>query len=372
MKVLHIDTGTGWRGGQQQVLWLIEELRQRGWEQSLAAPAGSPLAERVRSDGFEVTGLAHRAVSFTNLRSLRRQVAAFDLIHAHDAHAHTLAWLVLTATGKSRPRLVVSRRVGFPIQGTFGRAKYGFADAYLAVSEFVRQRLLAAQVPAEKIHVVRDGVRPPVVPPDPEQRTAFRRQHGAEDQVFLLGTLTSLAPEKLLEQAIELLAELPPSVCLWVGRPAAEAKKDKPGAEAALLELARRQGVEGRLRILALAEPVGPFLDSLDVFLYLSEMEGLGSAILLAMAHGLPVVASRAGGIPEIVSHEQTGLLVDGHSPEELSGPVRWLLDSPALRRRLAAAGREFVLAHATSAIMAAQTAAVYEELLQGSNQHTR
>ena len=369
VRILHIDTGAGWRGGQQQVLWLLQGLRERGHEQLLLAPENSPLAARVRRDGLPVEELVLPALSLGNVGMVRRLSAGHDILHAHDSHAHSLAALA-TVGGPSRP-LVVSRRVAFPV-GALGLPKYAAADAYIAVSEHVRQELLEAKVPARKIRVVYDGVKVPDCGARSEERAEFRRKHGIDDRTFLLGTLTSLAPEKMVEVEVDLLAELPASVHLWLARPAAArtartetARTEK--TEAAVQEYARARGLERRFRIFPLDDGAGAFLASLDVFIYLSESEGLGSAILLAMAHGLPVVANRVGGIPEIVRHQETGLLVSPDPRKDLADAVRLLLDSADLRQRLGAAARQFVLAHATSDIMVAKTAAVYEELLQGS-----
>ena len=364
MKILHLDTGTGWRGGQQQVLWLMEGLRQRGQEQLLVAPAGSTLAESIHKEGFKVGALSSPVVSLANVRALRRMAGQFDILHAHDAHGHSLAWLAGIARGhRSWPLLVVSRRVAFPI-GIFGGFKYAAADAYIAVSDYGRQQLLKAKVPAGKIHVVYDGVKPPP-PPTPGTRLEFRSRYGLNDRTPLVGTFTSLSPEKLLKEELDLVEDLPPSVHLWIGRPALEA--GQRAAEAALLQYAKQRGLEQRFRVIPLAGDLGRFLSSLDVFLYLSRSEGLGSAILLAMAHGLPVVASRVGGIPEIVRHQKTGLLVGENLKEELPTAVRLLLDSEQLRLQLASAAQKFVLENATVDMMVAKTFAVYEKLLQES-----
>ena len=366
MRILHIDTGSGWRGGQQQVFWLIEGLREQGAEQLLLAPSGSPLAERARQGGIAVAELSSPMVSFANLHKLCQYLDGFDLLHAQDAHAHSLAWLA-TLGRRKRPFVVVARRVAFPI-GLLSRPQYEAADACIAVSEYVGRQLLDAGVPAGKVHVVHDGVKLPALPIPSAERAEFRRRHGVSEETFLLGTLTSVAPEKLLREQIDPLAALPSSVRLWLGRPAADT--DHSSGEAALVEYARSRGVEERFQILSLGYDVGSFLASLDLFIYLSELEGLGSAILLAMAYGLPVVANRTGGIPEIVHHRETGFLVDKNLAEELPRAIRLLLDSPQLRQQLAAAGRQFVRTHATTAIMVAATAAVYQELLQGSDPH--
>jgi glycosyltransferase involved in cell wall biosynthesis len=167
-----------------------------------------------------------------------------------------------------------------------------------------------------------------------------------------------------------LLAELPPSVHFWMAIPPVERTEETETTtgtartEATLRAYARSRGLETRFRIFPIGEDAGPFIATLDIFVYLSKLEGLSSAILLAMAHGVPVLANCVGGIPEIVRHGVTGLLADSAPGPELARFARQLLDSPELRRRLGAAAREFVLGCATCDRMAAQTVAVYEELL--------
>ena len=365
MRILHIDTGTGWRGGQQQVFWLMEALRARGCQQMLLAPSGSPLSRRIRKTGLPVAELTRPAMSLANLRMVRKTREAFDLVHAHDSRSHSLAAIAaLGAAGPHRP-LVVARRVAFPVSA-LGRLKYGRADAYIAVSDFVRLRLLEARVPDRKIRVIFDGVAPPAAAA--QARAEFRSRHGVDDRAILLGTLTSLAPEKLLEAELDLLRQLPPSVHFWMATASHEGTESTASTErteSTLREHARRQGVEDRFRIFRIREDAGPFLATLDIFIYLSKLEGLGSAILLAMAHGLPVLANRVGGIPEVVQQQQTGLLASAVPSPELTQAARQLIDSTELRQRLGAAGREFVLSHATCDRMAAQTVALYEELLR-------
>jgi glycosyltransferase involved in cell wall biosynthesis len=356
---LHIDTGTAWRGGQQQVLLLLQGCQARGMEQLLLAGCGSPLSDRARKAGLDVAELALPILSRANWRSVRDRVEEFDLIHAHDAAAHTLALAARHLGTQKRIPLVVARRVGFPIPPR-GRIKYRFATRYIAVSEHVRQRLLETGVPAKKVSVIFDGVPSVDGPPTAEERAARRARARIDDATFLVGTLTSLAPEKLPNEHLEMLAQLPSWVRLWVGVPAADL--EKKGKSAALLDAAAAKGVRDRLEVVPVEEDGSAFLHALDLFVYLSRSEGLGSAILLAMAHGLPVVASRVGGIPETVRHLETGILVD--NPADLPTAILLLKGSPELRSRLASGGREFVLANATSDRMVARTVAVYEEIL--------
>jgi glycosyltransferase involved in cell wall biosynthesis len=141
MRILHLDAGREMRGGQWQVLRLIEGLAAAGVESTLLAREGAPLFTEARKRAWRVLPLGiTRALGC---------LPTHDLIHAHDARSHTLGALI-----RGLP-LVVSRRVSFPVGS---RWKYGRARRYLAVSEFVAGVLRQGGVPEEKISVVYDGV----------------------------------------------------------------------------------------------------------------------------------------------------------------------------------------------------------------------
>jgi hypothetical protein len=141
MRVLHLDAGREMRGGQWQVLRLIQGLAAQGVESTLLARKDAPLYVAARKEGWRVEPL--------NLTRAMLELRCHDLVHAHDARSHTLGTLLRT-----RP-LVVARRVAFPVGS---RWKYGRAKRYIAVSEFVKGVLIEGGVPAEKISVIYDGV----------------------------------------------------------------------------------------------------------------------------------------------------------------------------------------------------------------------
>src|SRR5205823_5711258 len=132
-------------------------------------------------------------------------------------------WLAGARQSAAPPlsRLVVARRVAFPI-GALSRRKYRSAAIYIAVSDYVRRQLLDACIPDRKIRIVYDGVQPPSGNACDEQRELFRQQHGIGDSTLLLGTLTSIAPEKLLALYCDPLEQLPPEITLCIGYPAAD------------------------------------------------------------------------------------------------------------------------------------------------------
>jgi len=292
MRILHLDAGREMRGGQWQVLRLVEGLSAAGVESTLLARQNAPLFEAVRKGGWRVEPLG-----LTRAVMLARN---HDVVHAHDARSHTLGAIVRGAP------LVVSRRVMFPVGS---RWKYGRARRYLAVSEFVKRVLMAGGVPEEKISVVYDGV--PVLEAEP-------------------GSLI-LAP--------------------------ANAGDPQKGAPLAM-EAARLAGVE-----IALATDLERDLRRAAIFVYVTHSEGLGSGVLLAMSAGVPVVASNAGGLPEIVSHRENGLLVNNVAGE-IAAAIRELRGDPAMARRLGAAGRRTVIERFTVDHMVRRTIEVYHKVV--------
>ena len=257
------------------------------------ARAGAPLALRAAAAGI--------AVLPYSLGRLAVAGRSFDLVHAHDGRGHTAA--AVAGFG----RLIVSRRVAFPVRGgVLSRWKYRRPVLFLAVSEFVAGRLRAHGVPAERIRVVYDAV--------------------------------PLAPMAAGER----------------GGVVAPASEDPMKGSA----LVRAAGIEVKFST-DLAED----LKSAKVMIYLTHEEGLGSAILLAMMSGAAVVASDVGGIPELIRHEETGLLT-ANEPGAVRAAVGRLLEEPGLAARLAAEARRMVEARFTAEAMTRATMAAYKEVL--------
>ena len=243
-------------------------------------------------------GLDARALTWGRIWLLSREAG---LAHAHDARAHSLC------AALARCPLVVARRVSFPVKsGRLSRWKYGRASHYIAVSEHVKGVLAAAGVRPERTSVVHDGV------------------------------------------------ELPPELSSG-GSVVAPASADPLKGQALAAAAARLAGID-----IEFSDNLARDLPRASVFIYLSAGEGLGSAALLAMAHGVPVVASRVGGLPEIVRDGQTGVLTE-NEPAAVAQAIRRCL---ALREELRVRSRQFVEQGFTTAHMAAGTAIVYARVL--------
>jgi hypothetical protein len=297
MRVLHLDAGREMRGGQWQVLRLLEGLATAGVESTLLARRGAPLYQTARARGWRV-----EPWGFTKALRLARSC---DLIHAHDARSHGLALL-------GRAPLVVARRVAFPLRS---RWKYRRAARYIAVSEFVKSVLVTGGVPEGKIAVVYDGV-------------------------------------PLLEVTARAFDE--PQV-----RPLAPANAADPRKGAALaLEAARLACVPLRF-----SDDLERDLQDASLFVYITHSEGLGSAALLAMSVGLPVVASDVGGLREVIRPGVNGLLVE-NSAAAIAAAIRGLIEKPEFGRQLGCEARRTVESRFTCDLMVRRTMDVYREVL--------
>jgi glycosyltransferase involved in cell wall biosynthesis len=292
MHVLHIDTGRQMRGGQWQALYL---LRGAHHHPSLGARAESPLYNAALQSSIDVQPI------WTAMREFSPRAG---LVHAHDARAHALAAL------RGFPRVLVSRRVAFPLgRGFFSRLKYDRCSMYLAVSEFVKQRLLEGGIDETRIQVVYDGV--PAMPRS-----------------------TRLGP---------------------VVAPATE---DPRKGSALLREAAQLAGLDVRF-----SRDLAADLAHARLFVYLSHEEGLGSAVLMAMAAGVPVIASRVGGLPEAVRDGVTGLLV-ANQPGEVAAALHCLIQEESTASAMAEAARRRWEAEFTVERMVERTERIYTSCL--------
>jgi len=316
MRILHLDSGREMRGGQWQVLRLMEGLRRESVGCTLLSPRGSPLWDRARALQLDV-----RPLSLWAIYRLSRQS---DLIHAHDARTHTLAAVLAAAltTASNAPPLVVSRRVAFPIRS---RWKYRQARHYAAVSQFVKGVMLDGGVREQEISVIYDGV--PLGEP----------AAGGETQLQ-----TGLATR--LEARLATVV--------------APASGDPRKGTALALEATRRAGVD-----LLFSRDLESDLAGAALFLYLTHAEGLGSAILMALAAGVPVIASNVGGIPEIVRHRENGWLTE-NEPEAVAAAIREMLADRPFALGLAARGRQTVAEKFSLDQMIHNTLQLYRQVL--------
>ncbi len=337
--VLHVDTGLTWRGGQQQVLFLHRGLLRRGIESHLVCSSGGELLARAQAEGLPVTGLALRGewdlASAWRIASALRISGATHL-HLHSSHAQTLGLLGSAWSGIRN--VVVTRRVDFiPGRHLFNRWKYGPRVArFVAISRAIQDILIGIGVPSERIRLVPSGVE--LNRGTPGEGRGFREELGLAEDQPLIGNIGHLADHKgqryLVEAVPLVLRDFPRAKFVIVGHGELEVE---------LKARADALGLGGHLFFAGFRRDMAAILDALDVFVLPSHLEGLGTVVLEALAARKPVVATRTGGVPDIIEDGREGLLVPSRDPKALASALSRLLSDSELARTLAEEGHRKV-----------------------------
>ncbi|MBM3335101.1 glycosyltransferase [Candidatus Sumerlaeota bacterium] len=361
LRLLHIDTARDWRGGQAQVADLVRGLAGRGHRVTLVTPHGSRLAQRLADTQVEIVHDMPRGewdwFAGRRLRRLARDRRP-DLVHAHSALAHAVAWLA--HDGRRSPPIVVSRRVDFPVSiNWFSRRKYLYpACCYLAISTAVRDALIRGGVPGDRISLVPSGVDPGKFTYQTDRRQT-RQSLGLTDADFLvcnIGALTDHKDHATLIRAAEIALAAQPRLCFIV--------LGEGELRGQLESQIARAGIGERFRLLGFRDDVEPYLAAADLFVLSSHMEGLCTSLLDAMLLRVPIVATRAGGVVDIVVDGETGLLVEPRQGQALADAIIAMMHNSDLRERLAAAAARRVRQEFSIERTVELTQAAYREII--------
>lgn len=335
MRIVHINTEFSWGGGEVQTYYLVKGLENRGIENILIAQPNSALAEKVKEGQIKLIELYMKGewdiAAVLKLRNISKKIKP-DVVHLHTAHAHTLG-LLASRLAKVK-KIVVTRRMDFPIKGFSSRLKYNKVDKIVAISEIIKDILIRGGVKKEKITVIYSTVNCE----DFSGKSNLREELGLADDTLLLGTVASLVGRKghrhLFGAMVKVKEKFPQIKLLVVGEGPLE--KD-------LKKLAKRLGLENEVIFLGFRKDIPEILNILDVFVLASLKEGLGVSLLEAAGHGLPIVATNVGGIPEIVKDGITGFLVPPKDSEALAEKIIYLLSHSEQARKMGENGKEQV-----------------------------
>lgn len=351
-RVVHLASGREWRGGQRQVWLLARELARLNVAQVVVTGASGELAERLGQHGIRV-----RTVPWTaglDPRVLPGLVAELragpSLVHAHDAHAVTLGGLGAALCG--RP-LLATRRVDFHLRR---RGYWGRAAGIIAISDAVARVLVEDGIAPARIHVVHSGIALDEVRRTP--RLGVRERLGLGDDALVAANVAALVGHKdhatLLRAAGRLRDALPSLHWVIAGE----------GPErAALVRLRAELGLDRRVHLLGHLEDPARLIADAGCFVMSSRDEGLGTSVLEAMALGIPVASTSAGGLPEMLQ-DGAGLLVPPGDPGALAEAVHRVLSDATLARDLATKAGQRV-ERFTAARMAEAVRSVYRSLAQ-------
>jgi glycosyltransferase involved in cell wall biosynthesis len=359
LRIVHVDPERGFAGGETQVLALAAHLHERGHEQLLAADPDGQLAARAARAGLRVAPIRCRYDLDPRAGlALRRLVGSYapDVVHLHTARAFSLVPYLPGSVVR-----VVTRRMDYPPRGAraYVRWLYGQADEVIAISAAVRAALVSRGIPGERIAIVPSGVD--VARFADTDRDGARHALGIDRTTLVVALVAALVERKgqrvLLEALALLAARGTRPLCLFAGV--------GPDGDR-LLARAAELGLGPQVRWLGRVDDVTRVLAAADVTAAPSLAEGLGVAVIEAMAASRPVIASAVGGIPESVRDGVEGLLVPPGDPGALADALERCLADPGLRARLGAAGHRRAAEFSTSA-MARGTESIYVRALEGS-----
>lgn len=362
LKTLHIDTERTWRGGEQQTIFLVKGLIKLGHAATIVCPPDSPLALKAKEEQIETQELKMRGeadiIAILKLAFLLNQ-STYDIVHMHTSHAHTLGVLAVLFSGV-RAKRVVSRRVDFSIKKHYtSHLKYLWGvDRYIAVSNAIKDVLIKDGIPSEKIAVVHDGI-------DLSRFNGIsgdylRQEFSVNPSTFIIGNVAHLADHKghqyLIKSISYVLKEFPDVKFFIVG----DGELRSP-----LKELANKLNLNDKLIFTGFRNDVPQFLKFFDLFVLSSHLEGLCSALLEALAMRKPVVATAAGGVPEIIEDGVNGILVPTKNPEALAAGIISMVRDGDKAKKMGENGRQTVEARFSVEKMVSETVDIYEEVMQ-------
>jgi glycosyltransferase involved in cell wall biosynthesis len=343
LNVLHVSTPQSWRGGEQQLAYLVSHLQKLKVPQSLMVPSQSVMEGYCQKQNLPYCSAPKKGglpFGFAKALSQYAKANQATLLHAHDSHAHTACILATVFYGLKLP-IIVSRRVDFKVgKSWFSRYKYNhpLVKRILCVSEAIKDIMATCIKRPERLQVVYSGVDLGKFPA--QAPGLLRKEFGLSPDVPLIGNVAALADHK--------------DHFFIIG--AGELKEN-------LEHYALAKNLQEVVSFTGFRKDVNQLLPELDAFLFTSKTEGLGTSVLDAFTAKVPVVATAGGGIPELVKHQETGLLASVKDAEALAKHLQLLFSDAALRAKLTENALGFVKDFAKENT-AEQTLGVYEAVL--------
>lgn len=358
--VLQLSSEKSWRGGEQQIAYLIQELSKKKVNNIVACRKDSAFEDYCQRQNLKFFSLPFKgSTDISTVLGIRKicKQEKVDLVHMHSAKSHSLA-VMSHLTGNKIP-LVLSRRVDFPVRDNFlTKWKYNHPAIrkIICVSEAIEKMVRSSIHHPEKCCTIHSGI-------DISRFTKvsgyLRRTYNIPDHAILIGNTSALAAHKdyftFVRTAQIFRTYNIPSRFLMIG--------DGPEKET-IQKYIIEKDLQDYVIMTGFLDNVPEILSELDIFLMTSQTEGLGTSILDAFACKVPVVATRAGGIPEMVIHEKTGLLAEVKDAQQLATHLKRLTEDAFLKRTLVENAYQFLLGNFTKEKMAAQTLEVYRQII--------
>jgi len=314
---------------------LMNGLRDRNYENIVSAQPNSVLVRRAISNNFRVCPVVMRGeLNFKAIRSICRIITdeRINIVHAHTSHAHTIG--AIAAKIKKIP-IVVTRRVDFKVtRNILSSLKYNYlANRIIAISSAIENILIGAGIPQNKISVVYSGIDTEKFDSISDTRYLYE-EFNLSKYTPIIGTVAHLADHKghkyLFSAVPEVLKTFPNALFLIIG---------EGELERALKKQVKKLDITKNVIFAGFRKDIGELLSIMDLFVLPSHLEGLCTSLMDAMLMKLPVVATTAGGIPEVVVDKETGILVPPKSPKVLADAIIQLLSNKEAAKEMGEKG---------------------------------
>lgn len=360
-RVLHLSSESTWRGGEQQMAYLIEESIIAGLEISVAGKRGSEFQKWCADRGvpFHPMGFKNGLdISTSNrIKKLARN-QNIDLIHTHSGKSQSLAYWA-SRLGMPQP-VVVHRRVDFPLKSKgFSLRKYTYpgVKAIICVSKTIEEMVREKTGTEKFVSTVYSGIDFSRFNAEPS--TGYlHREFGISPEKKLVANISALADHKdypTFIRAAKAFSEKSDEVhFLIVGEGELRSELEK---------LVSASGIQNHLTFTGFREDVPKIFRELTAFLITSKTEGLGTTVIDAMHNGLPILATRGGGIPELVVDGETGFLCEVGDYQCLAEKLLYLIEHPDQAAVFGKNARERSLLFSKEA-MAKEVIKIYEKVL--------
>lgn len=362
MKILHLSSERTWRGGEQQIAYLIDGLLEEGHDCFVACKKNSAFEKHCVNNNIN-----HISLSFSNefdiftawqIRNFTKEFD-IDIVHAHSGHSHAISvWAsILGSTSK----LILSRRVDFEIKKNwFSKFKYNYSKIkhVICVSDAIKNVVSKGLKQPEKCITIHSGIDINRFK-NASNNNVLRNELGIDNKMKIVANISAIAPHKdyytFVDAAAEILKLRRDIVFVIIG--------DGPEKNN-IKNYIDKKGLEGYILLTGFRTDIDKIIKELDVFLITSKTEGLGTTILDAFANDIPVVATSGGGISEIVIHNKTGLLAPVSSPKKLAILVNEVIENRELAKEIIAGAKRLLEESFTRQTTSRKTIELYKKSL--------
>jgi glycosyltransferase involved in cell wall biosynthesis len=362
ISVLHISSESSWRGGEQQIIYLVEESRKLGVDAIVACKAGSEVEKYCQANGLPHESLrfssAYDVLTAFRIKAICKKLK-IDLIQTHTSKSHTMA-VISGLLGLSVPQ-IMTRRVDFPVKDNwFSRFKYNYSKIVriICISDTILRITETDISDKSKLVSIHSGI-------DMNRFKEFkesdwlRESYQKDKSMHIIGNTSAISDQKdyyTFVNVAERILKVRQDIHFFIVGDGPDRKN--------IEGYVKSKGLTNKITLTGFKKNIREILPSFDIFLFTSKTEGLGTSVLDAMAAGVPIVTTNAGGVSEMIQHEINGLMYPVKDEEGLTEGVLKFMNDHALANTLSSKASETVRDFSKEKT-ASRTLALYKEVLK-------